>query len=70
VSYSNLVNVTATNGPCAGIPRVKPFSPDSSALVRRLAGTCGLQMPFGFAPLSSSDQKLIADWISQGALNN
>ena len=71
VSYANLVNVTATV-PCPGvtIPRVKPFSPDSSALVRRLAGTCGLQMPLGFSPLSASDQALIRDWITQGALNN
>ena len=71
VSYNNLVNVTATV-PCPGIsiPRVKPFSPDSSALVRRLAGTCGLQMPLGFSPLSASDQTLIRNWITQGALNN
>ena len=71
VSYDNLVNVTATV-PCPGvtIPRVKPFSPDSSALVRRLAGTCGLQMPVGFSPLSGSDQTLIRDWITQGALKN
>lgn len=70
VSYGNLVNVTATTGPCAGMPRVKPFHADSSALFRRIAGTCGTQMPIGGSALSQAQQNLIATWINQGASNN
>lgn len=69
-SYGNLVNVTATTGPCAGMPRVKPFHADSSALFKRIAGTCGTQMPIGGSALSAAEQNLIATWINQGANNN
>ncbi len=69
-SYGQLVSVTATNGPCAGIPRVKPFSTDSSALYRRILGTCGLRMPLGLAPLPSDERDVIEDWIVQGAQDN
>jgi hypothetical protein len=69
-SYGELVNITATTGPCAGIPRVKPFSKDSSALYRRILGTCGQQMPLGLSPLPSDERDLIEDWIDQGAQNN
>lgn len=70
VSYNNLVGVTATNGPCAGDKRVLPFSADASALVKRLEGTCGLQMPLGGTPLPVDQIQLIRDWINQGAANN
>ncbi|MCZ6775044.1 MAG: hypothetical protein O7D34_01155 [Ignavibacteria bacterium] len=69
-SYGQLVSVTATNGPCAGIPRVKPFSTDSSALYRRILGTCGLRMPLNLPPLPSDERDVIEDWIDQGAQNN
>ena len=69
-SYGQLVNVTATNGPCAGIPRVKPFSTDSSALYRRIIGTCGQQMPLNLPPLPSDERDVIEGWINQGAQNN
>jgi hypothetical protein len=70
VSYARLVNVQATNAPCAGLFRVKPFVADSSALYRRIVGTCGSQMPLGGTPLSDADQNTIRDWINQGAANN
>lgn len=70
VSYGNLVGVTATNGPCAGDKRVLPFSADASALVKRLEGTCGFQMPLGGTPLPADQIQLIRDWINQGAANN
>ena len=70
VSYANLVGVTATNGPCAGDKRVLPFNADASALVKRLEGTCGFQMPFGGTPLPTNQIQLIRDWINQGAVNN
>lgn len=69
-SYVNLVNAAATTGPCAGLLRVKPFSADSSALYRRIAGTCGDRMPIGGSALSAVQQNLIATWINQGASNN
>ena len=69
-AYSNLVNITATNGPCAGDKRVLPSNADASALIKRLDGNCGLQMPLGLAPLPSAQRQLIRDWINQGARNN
>jgi hypothetical protein len=69
-SYGQLVNVTATNGLCAGIPRVEPFSIDSSALYRRIIGTCGQQMPLNLPPLPSDERDVIEGWINQGAQNN
>jgi hypothetical protein len=70
-SYGNLVNIIATFAPCAGLPRVRPFSADSSVLYRRIKGTaCGNQMPLGFPALSSAEQSLIQSWINQGAPNN
>ncbi len=70
VSYANLVNIPATNGPCAGDLRVQPSNPDASALIKRLLGTCGIQMPLGGTPLPSGQIQLIRDWINQGARNN
>lgn len=70
VSYGRLVNVVATEAPCAGIMRVKPSDATNSALYRRLEGTCGNQMPLGLAPLPQAERDLIRDWINQGAANN
>ena len=70
VSYNNLVGVNATTGPCAGEKRVQPSNADASALIKRLDGTCGSQMPLGGNPLPSADRQLIRDWINQGARNN
>jgi hypothetical protein len=70
VSYANLVNRPATNAPCAGDLRVQPSNADASALIKRLEGTCGAQMPFGGTPLPSNQIQLIRDWINQGARNN
>lgn len=69
-SYGNLVNVAATTGPCAGMPPVNPFNADSSALYRRVSGTCGDRMPIGGSALSQAQLNLIATWINQGARNN
>ena len=52
---------------------VKPGDPTNSYLIQKLKGVnmcSGVRMPkFGTA-LSNSDLQTIADWISQGALNN
>jgi hypothetical protein len=69
-SYSLLVGVDATTGPCRPIKRVLAGNPDASALVKRLEGTCGDLMPFGGNPLPAGNIQLIRDWISQGARNN
>ena len=70
VSYGRLVNVVATEAPCAGIMRVKPSDAANSVLYRRLEGTCGNQMPLGLTPLPQAERDLIRDWINQGAPNN
>ena len=70
VSYANLVNRPATNGPCAGDLRVQPLNADASALIKRVEGTCGVQMPLGGSPLPSGQIQLIRNWINQGAKNN
>lgn len=70
VSYNNLVGVTAVAGPCAGDKRVLASNADASALIKRLEGTCGLQMPLGGTPLPPNRIQLIRDWINQGAVNN
>lgn len=70
VSYGRLVNVVATEAPCAGIMRVKPSDADNSAVYRRLQGTCGNQMPLGLTPLPQAERDLVRDWINQGAPNN
>lgn len=69
-SYARLVNQLATTGPCAGDMRVLPGNPANSALVKRLEGTCGDQMPLGGSPLPAASIQLVKDWIAQGALNN
>lgn len=71
VSRSNLVEVNATNGPCAGSKRVKTSDANASVLVKRLDGTtCGQQMPQGGSSLPAVQRQVIRDWINQGALNN
>lgn len=70
VSYGRLVNVVATEAPCAGSLRVKPSDAANSVLYRRLEGTCGNQMPLGLTPLPQAERDLIRDWINQGAANN
>ncbi len=71
VSYANLVNVAATNAPCAGVLRVKSNDAANSALYRRIEGTCGSLMPLdGSGALPQAQRDLIRDWINQGALNN
>ncbi|MBI4536057.1 MAG: hypothetical protein HY708_07245 [Ignavibacteriae bacterium] len=70
-SHALLVNSAAIVGPCAGIPRVKPFDAEGSALYRRLQGTtCGSQMPMGQTPLHDSLRTKIRVWINEGAQNN
>ena len=45
-------------------------NPDSSLLVKRIEGTISPRMPIGSAALSSTQIKLIRDWIEQEANNN
>jgi len=71
VSRSNLVEVTATSGPCAGSKRVKTSDANASVLVKRLDGTtCGQQMPQAGSSLPPAQRQLIRDWINQGARDN
>lgn len=69
VAYGNLVNVAS---PTSGEIRVIPGNSGDSYLVKKLEGTAafGVRMPFGGAPLSSTDLQNIKNWIDQGAKNN
>lgn len=76
-SYSNIVNVSATEVPA--LKRVRPFMPDSSYLVHKIQGTqasvggTGARMPFGCSGsgcLSNTTINIVRNWILQGAQNN
>ena len=70
-AYNSIVNVKSIEMP--GYVRVKPFSSDSSYLYMKITGASGIsgaRMPYGKAPLSSSDIQTIKNWIDQGAQNN
>jgi hypothetical protein len=71
-AYSNIVNVASYEMP--KYLRVKPSSSDSSYLYMKITGDPRIapyaQMPYGKAPLSSSDIQTIKNWIEQGAQNN
>ncbi len=68
-SYTNLVNVTATQ---VSMNRVTPFDPAASYLLTKLEGnqTVGARMPLGAAALDSIDIQNIKNWISNGAESN
>lgn len=68
-SFAALVNVDSSQDPT--IKRVAPFSADTSLLFRKVNCTnpgVGLRMPRGRPPLSLDEQRLIRDWINQGAV--
>jgi hypothetical protein len=73
VAYANIVCVAANERP--GMMRVRPFEPDSSYLVHKIAGTQGTvggsgeRMPLGGTPLTAAQVSLIRAWITQGARN-
>lgn len=49
---------------------IVPFSPDKSMLIDMISGRGTPSMPFGSAPLNTSDIDRIAEWIRQGARND
>lgn len=68
-AFAALVNVDSSQDPT--IKRVVPFSSSASLLFRKV--NCndpgvGLRMPRGRPALSLDEQRLIRDWIDQGAL--
>jgi hypothetical protein len=68
-SFAALVNVDSAQDPT--IKRVAPFSSDTSLLFRKV--NCndpgvGMRMPRGRPALSLDEQRLIRDWIDQGAV--
>jgi hypothetical protein len=68
-AFAALVNVDSSQDPT--VKRVVPFSADSSLLFRKI--NCnnpgvGSRMPQGLPSLSLDEQRLIRDWINQGAL--
>ena len=68
-AYSNLINVPAQTGTCAGTPRVNPGNSAQSALYLRVNGVCSQRMPLG-GRLPDADIALIRQWIDEGARNN
>ncbi len=68
-AFANLVNVDSAQD--ATIKRVLPFSSSNSLLFRKVnCGNPGVgqRMPRNRPPLSLDEQRLIRDWIDQGAL--
>lgn len=51
-------------------PVVTPGDPAGSLIIQRLNGTITPQMPLGGTPLPATQIQTIADWISEGALDN
>jgi hypothetical protein len=75
VSYGNLVGVNCTDGSCGATLRVDAGSALTSMLYLRVSGLTQCErMPFyPFVPgdsLTAAQQKMIQDWINQGAQNN
>jgi hypothetical protein len=68
-AYTNLVNIPAGTGDCAGTPRVTPGNSSASALYLRVSGMCSARMPLG-GSLTPAQIDRIRQWIDQGALNN
>ncbi len=70
-AFNNIVNVASYEIPT--YLRVKPSNSDSSYLYMKITGASGIsgaRMPYGKAPLSSTDIQTIKDWIDEGAQNN
>lgn len=68
-SFAALVNIDSSQDPT--IKRVIPFSSNGSLLFRKVNCTnpgVGSRMPLGRTPLSLDEQRLIRDWINQGAV--
>lgn len=74
LAYGSIVEVPAQEAP--GYFRVRPFFPDSSYLVHKIAGTqallggSGARMPLGAPPLSAAEIAAIRSWIAVGAPDN
>jgi hypothetical protein len=68
-AYMNIVNVNSTEVP--SMMRVRPTLPDSSYMILKLEGrqSVGGQMPPP-GPLSSTNIRLMRNWITKGAQNN
>ncbi len=72
-AFTNMVGVQAKGSQCAGKGTLVVAGQSSSSLLVQKVGPnppCGTVMPFGLAPLSSSEQNLIKDWIDSGATQN
>ncbi len=71
-AYANIVDVRSEEKP--QYYRVMPFFSDSSSLYMKITGDSRIspyaRMPFGKAPLPSSDINVIKAWIDQGAKTN
>lgn len=63
-SWSNLM-MGGSSGPV-----VVPGEPNNSLLIQRLQGTVAPSMPLGLPMLPALDIQTIANWISEGALDN
>ncbi len=68
-ALGNLVNVDSTQD--VSIKRVVPFDASASLLFRKVNCSTpgvGQRMPLSRPALSANEQRLIRDWINQGAL--
>lgn len=67
-TYESLMDSNSYNGPV-----VRPYDAYNSFLYEKVSKPnpgYGNRMPLGEEPLSSSEARLIEDWINQGAKNN
>ncbi len=70
-AYANMVDVAATT--YASMDRIEPGDPERSFVllkVRDATPPAGQQMPTGGPYLSQAEVDVIADWITEGAMDN
>lgn len=73
-TYTYTVNVAAVE--LGTMDRIEPSNPGTSYLVHKINGThitaggSGSQMPLGVGALPLQTRRMIARWVTEGALNN
>ncbi len=64
-AFSAIVNVSSNQ---SSLLLIEPFDPDNSYLIQKVEGNgSGSRMPIG-SSLSSAQQQLLRDWVSEGAV--
>jgi hypothetical protein len=69
-SYVLTSRAGAVSGGSDTVPNVRPGSPDSSTLYRRITGADQPRMPLGSAALDTIQTGTVRNWILRGAQDN